>query len=150
MDIQDIRKFQQDLQGKEYEDKLSKYFELHYELTNFVGVDFHIGEIYRKKSNDENDEFEYIAITHQYSDDVCYCNVLYDIDGNLLKPFVMGKNNINLILEKYERIGTYDELVNNKNKRVKMGLKLEERRLIKELEFIKKELNKDKYREEDI
>ena len=87
MNLNDIIIFEQNLKGQKYEDKLSNYFSLHYEILNSYIHDFNyrIGEIYF-----DNKEKLYIVITHQVHDEVFYVNLQYDARGNLLQPFLSG------------------------------------------------------------
>ena len=141
MNLNDIIIFEQILKGQKYEDKLSNYFSLHYEILNSYIHDFNyrIGEIYF-----DNKEKLYIVITHQVHDEVFYVNLQYDARGNLLQPFLSGTLKEVELDNRYEKIGTYDEFMKDERKRIKIGLELEQKAYQKRLKLIEEELEKFK------
>lgn len=141
MNLNDIIIFEQNLKGQKYEDKLSNYFSLHYEILNSYIHDFNyrIGEIYF-----DNKEKLYIVITHQVHDEVFYVNLQYDARGNLLQPFLSGTLKEVELDNRYEKIGTYDEFMKDERKRIKIGLELEQKAYQKRLKLIEEELEKFK------
>lgn len=141
MNLNDIIIFEQNLKGQKYEDKLSNYFSLHYEILNSYIHDFNyrIGEIYF-----DNKEKLYIVITHQVHDEVFYVNLQYDARGKLLQPFLSGTLKEVELDNRYEKIGTYDEFMKDERKRIKIGLELEQKAYQKRLKLIEEELEKFK------
>lgn len=139
MKYQEILKtFEQDQKGKEYEDKLSKYFELHYELLhNWNGeLDYHIGEVYYDKDGDR-----YCVITHQISNYMVSKSLVYDLGGNLIFP-TFTEVFYNGIPEKYVYFCTYKDLMQNINIRKKIGLEYELKRAKNSVKIYEKELEK--------
>lgn len=121
-----VSTFLQDMNGQEYEDKLSKYFKLHYELlTNMCLVDCHIGEVYRKAKENEYGFHEYIVIVHQIGDKLHYKNLVYDVNGNLINPMISGCLCGENPLEGYILHCTYADLMSSRNLRMKIGLEAE-------------------------
>lgn len=137
MKLEDILIFKQNLKDQEYEDKLSTYFSLHYEILRFYteGDNYHIGEIYFDKKKEM-----YIVITHQIHDSLFFVNLQYDSNGKLLESLVSGK--IYDLDKNYEKVGTYDEFMKNEKKRIRIGLELERKAHKYRLELIEKELEK--------
>ena len=145
MKYDDIKTFKQSLESKEYEDKLSQYFKLHYDLLHSYNdkEEYKIGEIYYIENKGACDDKYYIVITHQLIDMLAFVNIIYDICGNLIYPHLSGSISINdLKSNKYKYIGTYDVFLKDKSKRIKIGLDYEKRTLEKKLDFLNKELNK--------
>ena len=137
MVLDDILIFKQNLKSQEYEDKLSTYFSLHYEILHQYseGNNYHIGEIYF-----DREEELYIVITHQIHDALFFINLQYDAKGKLLYPFLSGR--ITELSDRYEKIGTYDVFMKDERQRIKIGLELERKAYQKRMEFIDRELAK--------